>query len=317
MTRIIGPARLYFDGMRSEACIRRCVVTPNSSTMAVTKPQVLMFSFVACTIFFVYVVSLLGLPDEFRRFGVVFGRKIVAPKENTTMLAAHNGTVAAEKPRRVVLVYTTFFGIKEWLRVSKTCSRGNSCETFEVTYDKKRLAESELIIFHARNMPGLDHLKLLLKSRQAWQWWVYFLMESPNATPNTEPLNGLFNLTWTYRSDSDILIPYGRYEELNNGTENSDTVSVRDFSEGKSKLVAWMVSNCGPGLRKQFVHELQKYVQVDVFGSCSREFGQSRGCAHGASECASTISQYKFYLAFENALCEDYITEKYWARLGK
>ena len=31
----------------------------------------------------------------------------------------------------------------------------------------------------------------------------------------------------------------------------------------------------------------------------------------------SILNEYKFYLAFENALCEDYITEKYWARLGE
>ena len=66
-------------------------------------------------------------------------------------------------------------------------------------------------------------------------------MESPNATPRTQPLNGLFKLTWTYRSDSDLLVPYGSYAELSNRTANPIAVFVRDFSEGKSKLVAWSV----------------------------------------------------------------------------
>ena len=281
------------------------------------KTKVLMISILTCTIVLVCAVNLLCLP-KFEHFAVALGRTITGSKVNNTMLA-HNRTTMVEKQRRLVLVYTKFFGRRKWLQISKTCSRGYPCsmDTFYVTYDRERLNESEFIVFHARDMPGLYHLKMLLKSRRSWQWWVYYLMESPNATPRTQPLNGLFNLTWTYRSDSDLLVPYGSYVELFNGTTNSNAVSVRDFSEGKSKLVAWMVSNCGPGLRKQFVHELQKHIQVDVFGGYSRQFGEHRRCPQRNPTCSATISQYKFYLAFENALCEDYITEKYWRRLGE
>ena len=62
-----------------------------------------------------------------------------------------------------------------------------------------------------------------------------------------------------------------------------------------------------------FAETLKKYVKVDVFGRCSGKFGQQRGCGN-LTACLKT---FKFYLAFENALCEDYITEKYWGRLGK
>ena len=57
----------------------------------------------------------------------------------------------------------------------------------------------------------------------------------------------------------------------------------------------------------------RKYIKVDVFGRCSGKFGQHRGCRN----LAACLKTFKFYLAFENALCEDYITEKYWGRLGK
>ena len=121
----------------------------------------------------------------------------------------------------------------------------------------------------------------------------------------------MFDLTMTYRADSDFFAPYGNYEEI-----PFTNTAQEDFSFGKTKLVSWMVSNCGAGLRNSFVRELQKYIPVDVYGSCSGQFGQSRSCDRGET-CKDIIKQYKFYLSFENALCEDYITEKYWGHLGK
>ena len=58
--------------------------------------------------------------------------------------------------------------------------------------------------------------------------------------------------------------------------------------------------------------ELQKYIQVDVFGACG-----DKNCpfpvykAEDYTRCKSFISQkYKFYLSFENSLCYNYVTEK-------
>ena len=125
------------------------------------KTKVLMISIVGCTIVLVCAVNLLGLA-KFEHFAVALGRTITGWKVNNTMLA-HNRTTMVEKQRRLVLVY------RKWLQISETCSRGYPCsmDTFEVTYDRERLNESQFIVFHARNMPGLDHLKMLFKSRRS------------------------------------------------------------------------------------------------------------------------------------------------------
>ena len=218
----------------------------------------------------------------------------------------------------LVLVYTPFWGEEEWFDITGDCSlngtRKTSCkrDKLELTYDKQRFLESEFLLFHAMDMPSLDHLKKINKDKPFSQLWIYNTMESPNLTPDTTPLNGMFDLTNTYRSDSDFWIPYGRYTEI--AFANSPQ---QDFSVGKDKLVSWIVSNCRPQLRASFVRELQKHIAVDVYGKCSGEFGPYRPACQRLQACININKQYKFYLSIENSLCEDYITEKYWWHLGK
>lgn len=58
-----------------------------------------------------------------------------------------------------------------------------------------------------------------------------------------------------------------------------------------------------------YVRELQKYVSVDVYGSCGPlKCGQTFLDTHCYQQVLAP--NYKFYLAFENSLCQDYITEK-------
>ena len=76
----------------------------------------------------------------------------------------------------------------------------------------------------------------------------------------------------------------------------------------KKHLIAWLVSHC-MSQRIQFVKALQKHLQVDVYGGC----GNHR-CQHKSNldYWKYEMIQYKFYLAFENSVCTDYIKEKFW-----
>ena len=190
---------------------------------------------------------------------------------------AHEMSVQRQSPKTVVLVYTRFWRWNNWVRKESGCCS----EHFELTYKKERFNESDIVVFHAINMPSSDVLKSLLKSRPNSQRWVYATWESPMLTPNLKRLNyGLFNLTWHYRTDSDIWGRYGSYEQLSHEqVKTNKTAAVTDYTKGKSELVAWMVSDCGPQLRISFVRELNKYIKVDVFGRCSgKNFRDPRSC---------------------------------------
>lgn len=218
----------------------------------------------------------------------------------------------------LLLVYNEFFGNKKWINVDDDCSvprtRKTPCrkDKFEVTYDKGRFYDSDFVLIHAAsNLPSIEHLNEIWKQKPFGQLWIYFLMESPITSPDTSRFNGMFDLTFSYRTDSEFWFPYGTYEEI-----PFMNLSQHDFSIGKDKLVIWPVSNCRPPIRKLLVHELQKYITVDVYGRCSEQFGEARDCPRHTESCRIVTRHYKFLLAFENALCEDYITEKYWGHLG-
>jgi hypothetical protein len=74
-------------------------------------------------------------------------------------------------------------------------------------------------------------------------------------------------------------------------------------------MAAWFVSNClSKSKRNEMVNELQKHMQIDVYGNC----GTMTCPRNMEDECREMAAKnYKFYMALENSLCQDYITEKY------
>lgn len=105
--------------------------------------------------------------------------------------------------------------------------------------------------------------------------------------------------------DSDIPIPYGRTVHREHAKQYTDRPWER---KKRDVLVTILGSNCNPNNRRwEYVKELQKHINIDVYGKC----GTLKCPGHYESDC-STISDYIFYLAFENANCDEYITEKVW-----
>jgi alpha-1,3-fucosyltransferase len=77
-------------------------------------------------------------------------------------------------------------------------------------------------------------------------------------------------------------------------------------------MAFWLVSHCETGINREgYVTELQKHLQVDIFGRCGKE-----DCTKKGNECFEKLSMnYLFYIAFENSICDDYATEKFFRTL--
>lgn len=133
------------------------------------------------------------------------------------------------------------------------------------------------------------------------------MLECPLHTP-TQTIPNIFNWTATYRSDSDIVAPYEKWAYYD--PKVTEVVQDKNYACNKTKAVAWFVSNCNTrNNRLPYATELSKFIPVDIYGSC----GKKRCPRATADECFETLDRdYKFYLAFENSNCRDYITEKFY-----
>jgi alpha-1,3-fucosyltransferase len=178
----------------------------------------------------------------------------------------------------------------------------------EITNDRKQLNKSDYVVTHMRNS-----LSDLPKSRSKNQQWIFYLWESPMHSADFNQYNNYYNLTLTYKIDSNF---NGVYEigSFMNWELNEAFNSSYDFYGNKSGFATAVISNCGGSSdRLNYIKKLQQFIKVDVYGKCGLIKECPNKYKNGQSgECRSILChEYKFYFAFENSICTDYITEKF------
>ncbi|KAL7644080.1 UNVERIFIED_CONTAM: hypothetical protein RMT77_004903 [Armadillidium vulgare] len=124
-----------------------------------------------------------------------------------------------------------------------------------------------------------------------------------------------------YRRDSDIVIPYGLVTKRKKKKPKSKIGYVTDEELRNKSMAVWMVSHCPvQSKRELFVKELRHYITIDTYGKCgSKKCGDRRTITRTNDfeddPCLELIKNYTFYMALENSLCEDYVTEKLYRSL--
>ena len=210
---------------------------------------------------------------------------------------------------KLILFYTKFFN-GPWTDFPQVGSLSSpilnekfsfeQCEfsKCELTYNKNLVSEASAVGFHAGDITAS-----VPTVRKPHQIWFYYVLESPlNVKSDKKALNNKFNWTMSYRRDSEIHVPYGSYT-----LRTHNRKIYKSYAEGKSEFAVWMVSNCRSYERNEYVRSLRRYVPVTVYGRCGEKLCPKRSLA-----CKQLLKKHKFYLAFENGNCLDYITEKYW-----
>ncbi|KAH8245405.1 hypothetical protein KR032_009882 [Drosophila birchii] len=232
---------------------------------------------------------------------------------------------------RSILLWNDFFGDPRWKLSWDTLGPQElreelQCPVYkcEVTNQHDFLPAVELydaVVFHSAEMfPLLEQVPAKRSPRQVY---VFALMEPPGETKHRlDDEQGFYNLTMTYRLDSDVVWSYGQIVDIETGAVVAPSPNpswrkppvppyndsaIYDLWAGKSKMAAWFVSHCETISKREVLAEnLQDFFPVDIYGKCGK-----LSCSRGDPHCDEMLdTDYYFYLAFENSLCDDYVTEK-------
>ncbi|XP_005988092.1 3-galactosyl-N-acetylglucosaminide 4-alpha-L-fucosyltransferase FUT3-like [Latimeria chalumnae] len=169
------------------------------------------------------------------------------------------------------------------------------------TTDRSQFSMADAVIVHHHDNCK-DRKSLPQDPRPFYQRWIWFNLESPSNSPNLEFMNNLFNLTMSYKVGSDIFTPHA----FLHFTKEQKNYTIPK----KSKLVAWIISNWDPSsARVKYYQDLRQHIDIDVYGKQHVKLERA--------DTISVISEYKFYLAFENSVHTDYLTETLWSKAFK
>ena len=189
------------------------------------------------------------------------------------------------------------------------------------------LEEYDAIIIHMHELWTTQLPKFQRKSHQRL---IFLTQESPASMPiDVTTIGNLFNWTMSYRLNSDVKLLYGRIEPGPTAPKTSEETqklieatrlpSAKNYAAKKIRPVAWMASFCDTdSLRETYVRQMSKFIPGDIYGLCGN-LTCRRNETHWISDpgCYDTIEEkYKFYLSFENSICADYVTEKFFKIMG-
>ena len=144
--------------------------------------------------------------------------------------------------------------------------------------------------------------------------WIAKFKEAPvRPFPFGDPsaADGLFDIVLTYSKRSDIPDPYGRMDLISKSATSLPDQRNINYAKGRTRGVAWLISHCFTRSKRElYVLQLQKYIDISIYGACGIQT-----CKRGPINCnpMKPIGKiHKFYLSFENSLCDEYVTEKLW-----
>ncbi|KAG7199878.1 hypothetical protein KM043_014327 [Ampulex compressa] len=158
--------------------------------------------------------------------------------------------------------------------------------------------------------------------------WGLLHEESPRNNPifvHEEALN-LFNYSSTFSRKSNVPLTLSHLIGLRDLSALTYFVPTKVKNELIKKKnyapLLYIQSDCNTASnRDAYVSELMKYIKIDSYGACLKNANLEERLSTdylsklNADEFLSFVAGYKFTIAFENAVCEDYVTEKLWRPL--
>ena len=203
--------------------------------------------------------------------------------------------------RPLILFFNSMFG-----EYPDTASLPGDAAACDFTRDRSRMAEADAVIIH---LPGCR--RIWEARKYPGQLWVAWNLESDVTVPAMRDPRFMrhFDLTMTYRRDSDIWCNYLPAMAYPPDPANPMLAMPAAKSES-SPAVLFQSSPYDRSRRYHYLHQLMRRLRVDSYGRLATN-RQPDGSDLGRATKLSVISRYKFCLSFENSISPDYVTEKF------
>ncbi|MBX3581390.1 MAG: alpha-1,3-fucosyltransferase [Rhizobiaceae bacterium] len=202
------------------------------------------------------------------------------------------------KPARrpLILFYTRFF------QNPVDLGKLGAHSSVDWTNDKRRISEADAVVFHLPNQK--EHGDAV---KYPGQQWVAWSMESSENYPEmrTPAFMRRFDLRMTYETDADVWAPYLPPRSWWNAVRERPVVT----KTSSAPVVMFQSSNINRSGREWFAADLADHIDLDSYGRFLKN-KTLRGPDRGTETKIETIGNYPFCIAFENSVCDDYVTEK-------
>lgn len=210
--------------------------------------------------------------------------------------------------------------------VKKRCKFNNCFFSRHRNMLQNNYMNYDAILFSGNDLKNrfVDGYFKLPQNRHESQVYIFAMQEDALTNPICdERFDNYFNLTWTYKLDSDVIWPFfhvidrSTYEyvapkinpEWRLVNEQSDLIyEIQEALLSKRDFGVWISNECHTqSQREKIVAEIIKDSDIndytlDVLGACCSN------CNNTDIVPAKVLKPYSFFLAFESVLAEDYVT---------
>lgn len=170
------------------------------------------------------------------------------------------------------------------------------------------MTRADAVVFAARSVRDHPMTDYARPAGQRWVFYtydpsiVYYKLQRPDVI-------SAFNWSMTYQLHSSFPLLFGQLRRRSPPVKDYESIY-----SGKRNTTAWFVSHCSTWSKREiYVERMRKLMDIHIFGLCGdRKCGLIHYRLNDSTLCLPMLSQqYKFYLAFENAFCQDYVSEKF------
>jgi len=279
-----------------------------------------------------YILWLIFLLNVF-----TFKQLTVTETDEDTYEAGHGNRVRkpsfnSDRKVKNILLWNAWYGDFRLKYDDELGYQRLKCKTAECMVSKDKYLvppeTADAIIFLYTNLCDLPKIHY----RKSHQRYVLLTDDPPICYSRNyyqrEPYFGsFFNWTMSYRDDADIPWRKGWIKKKGDTfwgglTAMAQKQMPRNFWKRKEKkLVAWYTDRCGSKSKREgYRDELKKHLQIDTYGGCGNLNcpEATHPSEDGDQSCLDYLAEnYKFVLAFERFICNDFVSKRFFEVLRR